>query len=90
MTRRSGRTPATGANSPAPSASRQRVADDFDTVFYPGGHGPLWDLVENPDSIALIESFFNAGKPVAAVCHSPGVLHRVTYQAVGRSSAASA
>ena len=50
---------------------------DFDTVFYPGGHGPMWDLAEDPDSIALIESFYNSGKPVAAVCHGPGVLHRV-------------
>jgi putative intracellular protease/amidase len=55
-------------------------ADDFDTIFYVGGHGPMWDLVDNPDSIALIESFYNSGKPVAAVCHSPAVLHRVTYQ----------
>ena len=53
---------------------------DFDTVFYPGGHGPMWDLAEDPDSIALIESFYNSGKPVAAVCHGPGVLHRVMYQ----------
>jgi len=55
-------------------------AEDFDAVFYPGGHGPMWDLVENPQSIALIESFYNAGKPVAAVCHAPGVLRRVTFQ----------
>jgi putative intracellular protease/amidase len=55
-------------------------AEDFDTVFYVGGHGPMWDLVDNTDSIALIESFYNSGKPVAAVCHSPAVLHRVTYQ----------
>src|SRR4051794_1528945 len=55
-------------------------AEDFDTVFYVGGHGPMWDLAESPVSIALIESFYNAGKPVALVCHSPGVLHRVTYQ----------
>jgi len=53
---------------------------DFDTLFYVGGHGPMWDLVDNKDSIALIESFYNAGKPVAAVCHSPGVLHRVMYK----------
>lgn len=52
-------------------------AENFDTVFYPGGHGPMWDLVENADSIALIEAFWNAGKPVAAVCHAPGVLRRV-------------
>lgn len=55
-------------------------SEDFDTVFYVGGHGPMWDLVDNPDSIALIESFYNSGKPVAAVCHAPGVLHRVTYK----------
>ncbi|CAN7638176.1 MULTISPECIES: type 1 glutamine amidotransferase domain-containing protein [Neorhizobium] len=55
-------------------------SDDFDAVFYPGGHGPMWDLVDNPESIKLIESFYNSGKPVAAVCHAPAVLHRVTYQ----------
>src|SRR6202034_178192 len=54
-------------------------SEDFDTVFYVGGHGPMWDLVDNPDSIALIESFYNSGKPVAAVCHSPAVFPRVTY-----------
>jgi putative intracellular protease/amidase len=52
----------------------------FDTVFYPGGHGPLWDLVSDKKSIALIEAFYNAGKPVAAVCHAPAVLNNVTYQ----------
>lgn len=50
---------------------------DYDAVFYPGGHGPLWDLAEDKDSIALIESFASAGKPVAAVCHAPGVLRHV-------------
>ena len=50
---------------------------DFDTVFYPGGHGPLWDLAEDATSIALIESFIEAGKPVALVCHAPGVLRHV-------------
>jgi len=54
-------------------------AEDFDTVFYVGGHGPMWDLVDNPDSISLIEAIYNSGKPVAAVCHSPGVLHRVMF-----------
>ncbi|WP_206860638.1 type 1 glutamine amidotransferase domain-containing protein [Lysobacter changpingensis] len=53
--------------------------DDFDAVFYPGGHGPLWDLAEDPASIRLIESFFDAGKPVAAVCHAPGVLRHVKH-----------
>jgi putative intracellular protease/amidase len=50
------------------------VAGDFDAVFYPGGHGPLWDLAEDAASIALIEAMLAAGKPVAAVCHAPGVL----------------
>jgi putative intracellular protease/amidase len=47
--------------------------DDFDAVFYPGGHGPLWDLAEDKSSIALIERLHGAGKPVAAVCHGPAV-----------------
>jgi putative intracellular protease/amidase len=49
-------------------------ASEFDAVFYPGGHGPLWDLSENASSITLIEAMLAAGKPVAAVCHAPGVL----------------
>jgi putative intracellular protease/amidase len=53
---------------------------DFDTVFYPGGHGPLWDLAEDKHSIALIESFIAADKPVALVCHAPGVLRHVKTQ----------
>lgn len=48
--------------------------DDFDAVFYPGGHGPLWDLVQDPDSKRLIETMFAKGKPLALVCHAPGVL----------------
>src|SRR3954452_10198005 len=55
-------------------------SENFDTIFYVGGHGPMWDLVDNPDSIALIESFYSSGKPVAAVCHSPAVFHRVMYR----------
>ena len=55
-------------------------AEDFDTVFYPGGHGPMWDLAEDPVSIALLESFYSSGKPIALVCHSPGVLRHVTYK----------
>ena len=54
-------------------------SEDFDTVFYPGGHGPMWDLAEDPVSIALLESFYNSGKPIALVCHSPGVLRHVKY-----------
>ena len=50
---------------------------EFDTVFYPGGHGPLWDLAEDRHSIALIEAFLAANKPVALVCHAPGVLRHV-------------
>jgi putative intracellular protease/amidase len=54
-------------------------AEDFDAVFYPGGHGPLWDLAESPVSIALIESFYASDKPVALVCHAPGVLRHVQH-----------
>ena len=50
------------------------VATDYDAIFYPGGHGPLWDLAEDRHSIALIEAFAAAGKSVGAVCHAPGVL----------------
>jgi putative intracellular protease/amidase len=56
---------------------RDIVAADFDAVFYPGGHGPLWDLAEDPESIALIQATFAAAKPLAAVCHAPGVFRRV-------------
>ncbi len=62
-------------------ASTVKLADvsatDFDTVFYPGGHGPLWDLAEDAVSIGLIETMLAAGKPVALVCHAPGVLRHV-------------
>jgi putative intracellular protease/amidase len=65
-------------------ATTRKLADmkseNFDTIFYVGGHGPMWDLVDNQTSIALIESFYNAGKPVAAVCHSPAVFHLVKYR----------
>lgn len=58
-------------------ANTNKIAEvneaDFDAVFYPGGHGPLWDLAEDKDSIALIERFYNNGKPVSAVCHAPAV-----------------
>ena len=47
---------------------------DFDAVFYPGGHGPLWDLAEDKNSISLLETFFQQGKPMGLVCHAPGVL----------------
>ncbi|WP_025464208.1 type 1 glutamine amidotransferase domain-containing protein, partial [Acinetobacter sp. SH024] len=50
---------------------------DYDAVFYPGGHGPLWDLAEDPISISVIEQAIQSGKPVAAVCHAPGVFRHV-------------
>lgn len=50
---------------------------DYDAVFYPGGHGPLWDLANDTDSIKLIEDFYNADKPVALVCHAPAALKNV-------------
>ncbi len=50
---------------------------DYDALFYPGGHGPLWDLAEDKDSIRLIETMYAQGKPVSAVCHAPGVLRHV-------------
>ncbi|MEH6566615.1 MAG: type 1 glutamine amidotransferase domain-containing protein [Halopseudomonas sp.] len=52
-------------------------ASDYDAVFYPGGHGPMWDLHENGDSIALLEAFAAADKPIGAVCHAPAALLRV-------------
>ena len=55
-------------------------SQDFDSVFYVGGHGPMWDLAESANSKALLESFYDSGKPIALVCHSPGVLRHVTYQ----------
>jgi putative intracellular protease/amidase len=55
-------------------------SEDFDTIFYVGGHGPMWDLAESRVSIALLESFYNSGKVIALVCHSPGVLRHVTYK----------
>ncbi|BFM20238.1 type 1 glutamine amidotransferase domain-containing protein [Gilvimarinus japonicus] len=62
-------------------ANTQRLeninADDYDAVFYPGGHGPLWDLAESAKSVALIESFAKANKPLGFVCHAPAVLRDV-------------
>src|SRR5262244_2354609 len=52
-------------------------AEDFDTVFYPGGHGPMWDLAEDQNSVELLETMVRAGKPVALVCHAPGALRHV-------------
>ena len=62
-------------------ANTKKLADvsaaDFDAVFYPGGHGPMWDMPDNGTSIALIEAFVKAGKPVGAVCHAPAALVNV-------------
>ncbi|HVI49540.1 MAG TPA: type 1 glutamine amidotransferase domain-containing protein [Chitinophaga sp.] len=55
----------------------QADASDYDAVFYPGGHGPLWDLANDTTSIKLIEEFYRQQKPVAFVCHAPGVLRKV-------------
>jgi putative intracellular protease/amidase len=64
-------------------ASTVKLADvraaDYSAVFYPGGHGPLWDLAESPLSITLLESFYSSGKPIALVCHAPGALRHVKY-----------
>jgi len=69
------------ANAKAQLATTVRLdsvkVEDFDTVFYPGGHGPMWDLAEDQNSVALIETMIRAGKPVALVCHAPGVLRHV-------------
>ena len=54
-------------------------ASDYNAVFYPGGHGPMWDLADDPISNALIEAFYKSGKPVAAVCHAPIVLRHAIY-----------
>lgn len=71
----------TDAKAQAALASTVKLAsvsyEDYDAVFYPGGHGPLWDLAEDPNSIALVENTYRAGKPVALVCHAPGVLRHV-------------
>ena len=68
----------TDSEANAALASTHVLADvatnDFDAVFYPGGHGPLWDLANDSDSIGLIESTYAAGKPIALVCHAPGAL----------------
>ena len=83
--------PGTRSRSPAPPqdeeaqaqlAATVKLADvdvaAFDGVFYPGGHGPLWDLAESPVSKAIIEGALESGKPVALVCHAPAVLKNVT------------
>ncbi len=65
-------------------ADTGRLADldalDFDAVFYPGGHGPMWDLAEDASSISLVETLYSAGRPVAAVCHGPAVLRHAMHE----------
>src|SRR5262245_60838264 len=80
LTRRFKQDPAAQAVLANTSRLSDVKASAYDAVFYPGGHGPMWDLAEDPHSIALIEAFYNSGKPGAAVCHAPGVLHRVKFQ----------
>ena len=69
------------ANAKAQLAATVRLdsvkAEDFDTLFYPGGHGPMWDLAEDPNSVRLLETMYGAGKPIALVCHAPGALRHV-------------
>jgi putative intracellular protease/amidase len=69
------------ANAKAKIANTHKLSDmnpdDFDAVFYPGGHGPLWDLANDKTSIALIEKFNNQAKPIAFVCHAPAALQSV-------------
>lgn len=69
------------ADAKAALAATQKLSDvsagDYDAVFYPGGHGPMWDLAEDVHSKALIETTLASGKPVALVCHAPGVLRHV-------------
>jgi putative intracellular protease/amidase len=73
-TRRFKQDPAAQAALAQTTKLSETSAEGFDAVFYPGGHGPLWDLAEDPHSSKLIESMIAAGKPVAAVCHAPAVL----------------
>ena len=73
-TRRFKADPAAQAELAATKVLGEIEADDFEGIFYPGGHGPMWDLAEDADSIALIETTIAAGKPVALVCHAPAAL----------------
>jgi putative intracellular protease/amidase len=63
---------------------REIDADEFDAIFYPGGHGPLWDLAENADSRRIIETFIAKDRPLAAVCHAPAIFEH-TKKADGKS-----
>ncbi len=74
LTRRFEADPAAEAQLDATLRLDSVSADDFDTVFYPGGHGPMWDLAEDTTSIRLIEQVVRSGKAIALVCHAPGAL----------------
>jgi putative intracellular protease/amidase len=77
MTRRFRSDPAAQAQLANTKKLAEVSAGDFDAVFYPGGHGPMWDLPDNPASVALIEAFVKADKPVGTVCHAPVALVNV-------------
>jgi putative intracellular protease/amidase len=77
MTRRFRSDPATQAQLANTKKLAEVSGEDFDAVFYPGGHGPMWDLPDNPASVALIEAFVKDDKPVGAVCHAPVALVNV-------------
>lgn len=77
MTRRFRSDPATQAQLANTKKLAEVSGEDFDAVFYPGGHGPMWDLPDNPASVGLIEGFVKADKPVGAVCHAPVALVNV-------------
>ena len=77
-TRRFNQDPAAQAALASTKKLDEIESSDFDAVFYPGGHGPLWDLVSNAKSRSIIEQTIRAGKPVALVCHAPAVLRDVT------------
>jgi len=76
-TRRFAQDPAAQAELAKTTPLSQIKGEEFDLLFYPGGHGPLWDLAEDAVSIALIEQFDRAGKPFGLVCHAPGALRHV-------------
>lgn len=79
LTRRFKNDPETQAVLSGTTKLSEVKAQDYDAIFYPGGHGPMWDLAEDPILYTLIETFYNSGKPVAAVCHGPGVLRHAMF-----------
>lgn len=77
LTRRLGKDKAAQAELANTKKLSDLSADDFDAVFYPGGHGPMWDMPDNKISIALLEAFVKADKPIGAVCHAPAAIVNV-------------